>query len=182
MEWTRAQRKLHWWTASIVVLVFPIGFLMVEIPFYQLVAKFFIYQLHKTLGIIVFAIAVVRLGLRARVERPMWDPAVPGPQLKAAALVHALLYLLLVITPILGYLVAATASARVPTLFLGVIPVPHLVGVDKQWFTLLLPIHRLAAILLLLLAAGHAGMAVYHHLRGRGTLVRMWRGDPVAKI
>ena len=48
---------------------------------------------------------------------------------------------LLIVTPCLGYLVAATAPARIPTLFLGVIPVPHIVGTDPVWYAVLRQVH-----------------------------------------
>jgi cytochrome b561 len=68
------------------------------------------------------------------------------------------------------------APARIPTLFLGVIPVPHLVGTDPAWFAILRQVHLALALLLVLLALGHALMAVRHHRTGDRTLVRMWRG------
>jgi cytochrome b561 len=80
---------------------------------------------------------------------------------------HAALYVLLVVTPLLGYLTAATAPAQVPTLFLLVIPVPHIVGTDADWYAVLRQAHRAAAILLVVLAAGHAAMAIGHWWRDR---------------
>jgi hypothetical protein len=79
-------------------------------------------------------------------------------------------------TPILGYLTAATAPARIPTLFLGVIPVPHIVGTDPAWFAVLRQLHLALALLLVVLAFGHTLMALHHHQRGGRVLARMWRG------
>jgi cytochrome b561 len=81
-----------------------------------------------------------------------------------------------VVTSLLGYLTAATAPARIPTLFLGVVPVPHVVGTNPAWFAVLRQVHLGAAALLVLLAFGHALMAVRHHWKGDRTLARMWRG------
>jgi cytochrome b561 len=81
-----------------------------------------------------------------------------------------------VATPVLGYLTASLAPLRIPTLFLGVIPLPALTGPSRAWFAIVLPIHRAAAIALVALAAGHAAAAIRHHLLGRAVLVRMWRG------
>ena len=89
---------------------------------------------------------------------------------------HAALYGLLLVVPALGYLTAATAPAQVPTLFLGVIPVPHLVGTDLAWFAVLRQVHRALAILLVALATAHALAALANHLRGHRGLVAMWRG------
>jgi cytochrome b561 len=90
--------------------------------------------------------------------------------------VHAALFGLLVATPFLGYLTAATAPARIPTLFLGMVPVPHIVGTSPAWFAVLRQVHLGLALLLVLLACGHALMAAHHHRAGKRTLIRMWRG------
>lgn len=176
--WSRAQRLLHWSIAALVLLAAPMGLYMVSLPFRQLLLKFLLYQLHKSIGIAAFLLALGQLVLHWRRGRPDWDAALPGWQRQAAAAVHALLFALLVATPVLGYLTAATAPARIPTLFLGVIPMPHLVGTDPAWFAVLRRVHLGAAVLLVLLAVGHALMALHHHRRGDGTLRRMWRGGP----
>ena len=149
---------------------------MVGLPFTQLLLKFRLYQAHKTIGLIVLALVCLRLFLRMVWRRPEQDEDLPRWQLGAASSVHAVLYVLLLAVPVLGYLTAATAPIGVPTLFLGLLKVPHLVGPDREWFAMIRPLHRGAAIALVLLASGHATMAIHHHGRGRATLRRMWRG------
>jgi cytochrome b561 len=173
--WTRAQRRLHWWSAALIACGFASAWLMVAVPLSALLAKFLLYQAHKTIGIAVLLLVVWRLVLRARRGRPGWESGLPAWQVRAAGGVHVALYALMLAVPALGYFVAATAPAQVPTLFLLVLPVPHVVGPDEAAFAVLRAIHRAAAILLVVLAAGHALMAVHHHLRGRPTLLRMWR-------
>lgn len=174
--WAASQRHLHWWTAALVLIGFSIGWLMVNLPLSQLLAKFLLYQVHKSIGILVFALVCVRLLLRVRRKRPDPDPSLPAWQRRAADGMHALLYLLLLLIPVLGYLTAATAPANVPTLFLGVIAVPHLLSPDREWFAILRQIHRGFAVALVLLACGHAAAAIHNHRLGRATLARMWRG------
>jgi cytochrome b561 len=152
---------------------------MVGVPLSQLLLKFLLYQLHKTLGILVFALVVVRLVVRARDGRPRSDEDLPAWQRQAAGAVHVLLYAVVFVTPLLGYFTAATAPIGIPTLFLGVIPIPHIVGADPVWFAVLRQVHRSMAILLVVLAGAHAIAAFHNHLRGRGTLIRMWRGQDV---
>lgn len=147
---------------------------MVGLPLRYLLAKFVLYQVHKSIGILVLTLVGARLLLRIGRRRPEWDVDLPVWQHRAAACMHALLYLLLLVTPILGYLTAASAPARVPTLFLGVIPVPHLLTPDRELFLLLRQVHRGFAVALVVLALGHAGAAIHNHLHGRTTLARMW--------
>jgi cytochrome b561 len=168
--WTRAQRRLHWWMAALIVVTFPLGFLMAGLPTSLLLLKFLLYQLHKSLGITVIILAVIRLAVRIRLGRPPW-PAMPAWQRHAAFWAHAGLYGLLLAVPVLGYFTAASAPAEVPTLFFG-IPVPHVIGPDPGLFAVLRPCHKAAAIALAVLAAGHAAVALHHYLAGRTSLVR----------
>lgn len=174
--WTRAQRRLHWWTAALVLLGFVVAWIMVAIPLHELLAKFMLYQLHKSVGLTVFLLTVIRLAVRVRRGRPAPDAAIPRRQRLAASIVHGLFYGLLLVIPALGYLTAATAPALVPTLFLGVIPIPHLVGPNPAWFASLRTTHRALAILLVVLACGHALIAISHHRQRRTVLHAMWRG------
>ncbi len=176
VSWSRAQRRLHWWTAVLIPCGFLLAFVMVAWPLSDLLLKFLLYQAHKTIGLTVLVLVLWRLLLRARRGRPAADPDLPPWQARAAHIGHLVLYGLMLAVPVLGYFVAATAPAGVPTLFLLVIPVPHVVAPDEAAFGVLRAVHLSLATLLVVLAAGHAVMAVQHHRRGRTTLLRMWRG------
>ncbi len=119
--------------AALVLIAAPMGAYMVALPFRRLLLKFILYQLHKTLGITVFLLAAAQITLHRRRGRPAWSGDLPDWQRRAASSVHVALFALLIATPCLGYLTAATAPAHIPTLFLGVIPVPHVVGTDPAW-------------------------------------------------
>jgi len=165
--WSRGQRRLHGWNAATVLLAFSLAWLMVAWPVSALLVKFLLYQLHKSLGLAAFALVLARLLLRLRRPRPPWRQEMARWQRGAADAMHAALYLLLLATPVLGYLTAATAPAQVPTLFLLLVPIPHIVGTDADWFAMLRQVHRASAILLAALAAGHAAMAAVHWWRDR---------------
>ena len=175
-HWSRTQRWLHGLTAILVLLGFGLGWWMVAVPLRALVFKFFLYQGHKTIGLIVAALTLSRLWLRWRRFRPPWPDDLSPWSRRAAALGHAMLYLLLLIVPLLGYLTAAAAPIRIPTLLFAAINVPHLIAPDPALFDVVRPAHRALAISLVILAAGHAVMAVWHHRLGRNTLTRIWRG------
>ena len=134
-----ASRKLHWWSAGLVVAGFGLAWLMVAIPSSELLLKFALYQLHKTIGLAVWGLTIVRLATYRRRPRGL----------------RSLLFALLFVVPVLGYLTAATSVTEVPTLFLGFIPVPHLVPPNAGWYAIVTPVHRALAILLVALAAWH---------------------------
>ena len=155
---------------------FVLAWIMVGLPFRQLLLKFLLYQAHKTIGLLVLLATILRLLLRARQGRPAWDAGLSPRDIRLARIGQALLYALLLVVPMLGWLTAETAALRLPTFFLGFITLPQLLPADPDLFALLRPLHRALAILLVILAIGHAGMAIRHHRAGRDVLRRMWRG------
>src|SRR3954449_10076130 len=99
-SWSRAQRLLHWAIVTLVLLAAPMGVYMVALPFQQLLLKFLLYQLHKTIGITAFLLALCQLALHWRRGRPAWDVDIPDWQRRAATVVHAMLFGLLCATPV----------------------------------------------------------------------------------
>lgn len=174
-SWSRAQRLLHWSIAGLVLTAAPLAVAMVAVPFTQLLLKFVLYQAHKSIGLVVLILALGQLALHWRRGGPPPDDALPPWQRRAAGAVHAALFALLLAVPVLGYLSAAAAPVRIPTILFGLVPVPHVIGPDAAAFALLRRVHLALALLLLALVAGHAAMALRHHLHGRDTLRRMLR-------
>ncbi len=145
---------------------------MVQVPIRDLLLKFILYQTHKTIGLTIFVLALIRIYLRIQHGRPPFG-SLPRWQQYSVMAVQALLYFLLVTVPVLGYFVAATAPERIPTFFLGLIPIPHIVDVSEHWFMILRLIHLASAWFLIVLAIFHATMGIYHYVAGIKILLRM---------
>jgi cytochrome b561 len=148
------------------------GWWMMRVSDSALLLKFLLFQVHKTIGIVILACVGVRLWLRLSRGRPALPPEMPRWQQRAAGAVHSLSYAFLVIVPVVGYFTASTAAVRVP---IGIIPLPAVTGANPYWFAILAALHRQLTVALVLLAGGHTLAAVHDHLRGHATLVRMWR-------
>ena len=137
------RRYLHWWTAALVIIGFAIAWIMTALPASELLVKFLLYQLHKSLGLCVSGLAALRLGLVYRAgDRPRGAPAA--------------LYGLLLLVPLLGYLTAAASPTEVPTVFFLVLNVPHAIAPEQAVFDVIRPVHKWLAIGLIGLAAWHA--------------------------
>lgn len=172
-RWSPAQRRLHAWGAVLVVLTLALSLAMVALPMSQLLAKFLAYQLHKTFGLLVLIVTVARLGFRLVRRAPELTGLGPRTRL-AARLGQGVLYALLLLVPLLGYLTAQAAAGPVPTTLFLVIPVPHLLDPDPALYAWLRPTHQIAAWTLISLAAAHAGLALRHHWQGLPILGRIW--------
>jgi cytochrome b561 len=138
----RIRRHLHWWTAALVGIGFAIAWVMTALPVSLLLVKFLLYQLHKSLGLCISGLAALRLVLSYRAgDRPRG--------------LRALLYGLLLLVPLLGYLTAAASPTAVPTLLFLVFNVPHAIAPDQAVFDAIRPMHKWLAIVLIGLAAWH---------------------------
>jgi cytochrome b561 len=139
---------LHWWTAVLLATGFAIAWVMIALPATELLVKFLLYQLHKSLGLCVSGLAALRIVLAYRAgDYPRRVPAA--------------LYGLLLVVPLLGYLTAAASPTAVPTLFFLVLNVPHLIAPDQAMFDAIRPLHKWLAIGLIGLAAWHAAQMCF---------------------
>src|SRR2546423_3935440 len=100
---------LHWLTALLLVAGFTLGFSMVGLPFGR--QKLQWYAWHKWIGITVWLLTCCRLAWRWSHPVPM----VPMPvwQRRTAVVTHALLYALLVVIPISGWLYSSATGVQV---------------------------------------------------------------------
>jgi cytochrome b561 len=174
----RTARLLHWATALLVVGQWLLGRYMTGLGPEAVAEKFVLYQRHKSLGAVILALTLVRLAWRwFDRERPGPEPGTPPWQRRAAALTHGLLYLLLLILPLTGFLAAAASPLGIPTVLFGVLPVPHPIGPDAALEAAFALAHRVQGWALAALVALHVAAALKHHVIDRDrTLVRMLRG------
>jgi cytochrome b561 len=151
---------LHWLVAALVLVMFGLGFYMVRLPLS--LEKFNLYQLHKWLGLTVFGLAAVRLLWRLWHPAPPLPAAMPGWERTAARSSHALLYALLFLQPVIGFL--QSNAANFPIVLWGVLPLPPLIGPDERLSEILLQAHHIGAFLFTTVVAVHVGAALRHHL------------------
>jgi cytochrome b561 len=179
LGWGWPARLLHWGMALLIIGLWLLGKLMVEIPDTELQRKFEFYQLHKSFGLLVFLLAVLRLGWRLANPTPSAPEGMPRWERLAARTSHALFYLLLVLLPLSGFLMAAASPLGIPTVAFGVVPVPHPIGPDADVESVLKEIHEALGNILALLLLLHVGAALKHHLIDKDTVLRrMLVGHP----
>jgi cytochrome b561 len=118
-------------------------------------------QLHRSLGLTVFAVTIFRLAWRRRVRIPALPADLHPLQKLAARGTEALLYLLLLLQPVLGLLQTGARGQAVDFYFL--VRVPPVIGMDRPLARELHDLHALTANALLLLIGLHAAAALFHH-------------------
>jgi cytochrome b561 len=133
-------------------------------------------SLHFSFGVLILAAIVVRLAWRVIHGEPAPERGVPPWQVHAARVIHWLLYLLLVVVPVLGWI---NASYRdMPVTFFGLVQVPQLVAAHDAAWRWTGDIHVLVAEYAILPLVGlHVAAALYHHfIRRDRVLQRMLPG------
>lgn len=172
-------RGLHWLTALMILTAIPLGLVANRLPYdtaEALALKAQVFSLHKTLGVAVFLVALVRILWAVTQPRPVALHPERRAETALAGVVHWVLYISLVAVPLTGWVHHAALAGYAPILWpfgqgLPFVPVSDAVaGVTGalHWvFTKLL----VGSILL------HVAGALKHHLIDRdATLRRMWRG------
>jgi len=171
-RYVASSRWLHWITAAILGVVIPVG---VWIRYFEPADQAFklrLYNLHESLGVIVFVLVLIRLVNRWRNPPPPLPADTPPLIHFVAHLTHILLYVLLVLMPIIGFL--ATNAWGFPLSVFGVLPLPSPVGKDEELAKVLSYLHWCGAIALILLVCGHIAGVIYHtFIRKDGLLQRM---------
>lgn len=154
---------LHWLIALLILGLIGLGFVMRRTAV-DPALQFSLYQWHKSVGLVVLALAVLR-GLIWLVGRHPEAVASLGPVERRAALAtHLTLALLCLVVPLAGWAVASATPLNIPTFFFDLVVIPPLpLGRSEAGEDFWSLVHAGAAYLLLVLAALHAAAALYHH-------------------
>jgi len=162
---------LHWIIALMIFAAFALGLYMTGIPGLSML-KLKLFSWHKWLGVTVFAVAVLRVLWRATHRAPAPAAGTPAWQAAAAHGAHMLLYMLILVVPVTGYLYSCAAG--VPVVYLGIVPLPSLIGPDDALKEILKQTHIWLNYLMAAIVVIHAAAAIKHQFIERdGTLARM---------
>lgn len=165
--------SLHWVVALTVIGLAILGLWMVDLSYYSpwyRSAPFW----HKSIGLALFAVMLFRLLWRWANPSPAHLPNHQRWELNLAGIVHVLLYLLLFVIVISGYLIS-TATGQGISVF-GWFDVPALVSGLPSQADRAGAVHYWVAIGVLGLAALHALGALKHHFLDRDDTLRRMLG------
>lgn len=167
-----SRRLLHWAIAALILIQIPGGLLFTDFDNKATVESVFgpgafdaLYDLHKSIGVTILALVVLRIAAMLVWPGPPHQPPLPTRLRIPAKLNHGALYALLVVLPLLGWLGVSAFRAPVPVF--GLFQAPHLTAENRPVSEWLLQLHGAAAFALLALVAIHVGAAIWHRNRRR---------------
>jgi len=172
--YSRTARALHWATVALVALQVPAGVYMAyrgnTLNVWDKLTGA-LYSGHKLVGVAILVLVLWRLAYRFTRGAPPDEPTLEPWQKLASHVNHWGLYLLLVATPVAGYI----GISLFPALdIFGLFKLPGLVAPDKAAAGTAFVVHMALATGLVLLIAMHVAAALFHYfVRKDNVLGRM---------
>ncbi|MBL9047026.1 MAG: cytochrome b [Tabrizicola sp.] len=170
-EFGLVTRILHWLTMLLVLGMLALGTRLESIE--PGLANLWLYGLHKTTGLAVLALVLVRLGWHL-VSPPPRPLGPPGPLMLLARAVHWGFYVLLVVIPLSGW--AGSSATGIDVMIADRWTLPPLVEPSEAGEAFWFGVHGVLTKLLIALILLHVAGAVKRAMAGDGTIRRMIRG------
>ena len=161
LRYDRVAAWLHWGIGLLLLAEIAFGLLLDEIAPRGTPARAGVINLHKSVGIVIGVLIIVRIAWRLGHAPPPWPATMSLRRQRAARLGHLLLYACMVVAPLAGYLGSNFSKHGVR--FFGVALAPW----GPDWpaaYSFLVGLHDASTYLLLALTIGHVAMALKHGL------------------
>ncbi len=159
-RYTATAIVFHWIVAILVLTMIGLGIYMTGVPKGSPDRAFY-FNLHKSIGVTTALLVIVRLWWRVKNPPPSLPSTMPGWEVQAAKVSHALLYMCVILMPLSGF--AATQFTKYGVNYFGLFKIPPMGSQNKVIYDLLQGIHGVTAILLILLVTIHV-LAAFKHL------------------
>lgn len=171
-HWGSVAKFFHWTIVLLIIMQGTVGLIMVDLPKRPSVIP--VFNFHKSVGITILALAIVRLAWRLFDPRPQEPPGMARWQALGARVGHALLYVMIFLVTLTGWRFDSVAALR-PLYWFGLFQVPHLGAPDPAGKDAAAAWHEWMFWTLVIVALGHAAMALIHQFVYRDNILgRMW--------
>ena len=164
-------RTLHWLMAAVIFVAIGLGVWASLLPHNDLRSD--VLFVHKSLGVTVLALVVLRIAVRLAVGAPAYSVPLGRLVDAAAQSGHLALYALMIALPVSGYLTSTAGGHEVS--FFGLFTLPRLVPESKALDEAASEAHFVFAWAIGITLALHlAGVAWHARMKKDEVLARMW--------
>lgn len=169
-SWGAVAKFLHWSIALLIFAQFALGWLAVTWRLSPTKLELFIW--HKSMGLLVLTLVVLRLLWRSANPVPALPLATTRAEWLAARGSHAVLYALTIALPVSGWVI--NSAANIPLRVFWWFPLPALTAPDKALAETAKQVHFGLFIVLAAVLAVHVAAALRHHyIKRNDVLARM---------
>jgi cytochrome b561 len=166
-RWGAVAQFLHWLIVALIILQVTLATIAEELP---PVKKLGMLARHKSVGITILALAILRLSWRWLNPTPPLPTTLKPYERMLARFTHVMLYVLLFAMPLSGWMMS---SARgFPVSWFGFFQLPDLVPKSKPLYEAMLTTHGVLALVLGGVVALHVAGALKHHFMLRDDVLR----------
>lgn len=162
-------KSFHWIIALLVIGMIGLGLYMTRID-PPTPTMFQLYGLHKSIGVTVLALAVLRILWRVTNIRPLPLPSHKRVEKILAEIVHGLLYVSLLVMPLSGWLMSSAKGFTVSVF--GWFSLPDFIKPSDDMASLMVTVHEVTAYTLVAMLGLHVAGALKHHLIDRDDTLR----------
>lgn len=167
-RWGAVTKLLHWLVVLLVIAQFALASAAEDLPLGM--AKLALLARHKSVGLTILALALLRLAWRAGQPVPDLPQSMPRWQRGLAHGTHHLLYALLLAMPLSGWLMSS--AKNFPVSWFGLVQLPDLIGASEAAYDFLHEAHEVMAGLLFATALLHLAGALKHHFVDRDDVLK----------
>lgn len=167
----RIAMGLHWVIAVLLLAQFAFGWWLGDIARGTPARGYFI-NLHKSTGIIIGLLILLRLWWRIRHVPPELPASMASWQKRLAMASHKVMYGCMVLMPLSGY--TASNFSRHGVKLFNAVTMPAWGPDNKAVYAFFNQVHKSTALVLMALILLHVAVAVWHAARHDGIFSRMW--------
>lgn len=158
----------HWTIVALIIVQFILANRGHDLPLGP--AKIAVLAQHKSFGITILGLMLLRLVWRWLNPVPVEPLDIPQWQRIAARISHIALYALLLITPVVGWFMSS--ARNFPVSWFGLVTLPDFIAPDKPTYDFLHETHELLAQTIFWLALLHIAAALKHHFIDKDNVLR----------
>jgi len=174
-RYSAVAQAFHWIIAALIVTQFVLANLALDLPLG--VHKLALFARHKSVGMTILMLAVLRLAWRLKNPAPPLPPGMSPLERLLARATHTAFYVLLFAMPVTGLLMSSAKNYSVS--WFGLFTWPNLIGQNEAAFEALRTTHDWLSYVLFAIAVLHILAALKHHFWNKDdVLLRML---PLAK-
>ena len=166
-EYSSASKWFHWLIAVVVISLLSLSFFLKDLPDKYIGTAFLI---HKSLGLTVLFLAMLRIIWIVRCGRPSLPNGMPFWERVFSRVVQLSFYFLLIIMPLSGWIMSV-ASKHIPSFF-GLFYLPLPIEPSKPLATFMDNTHVTIAWIFISLIILHVAGALKHHFYNKDDVLR----------
>jgi cytochrome b561 len=167
-RYTLTARILHWAMAALVISQIGLGLWADRAarPLSRMLVDH-----HVRVGLLILALVILRIAWRLAHPPPPLPGSIGRTQRRIAATVHRMLYALMLLLPVSGYILWAWSGQRISWYGLFDVPILFTGGDDETWRSIAGYTHEYAAYAIIALIVVHVGAALWHEFVVRDRLI-----------